>query len=85
MEQFRVWIRPLGTCCRVRVEGKTNGVWLQEQLRQAFSLETCEPPHAEDAASCVNFRVRYTSALSRAGFDQLMASIPEVTLMSEPA
>lgn len=85
MEMIRVWIRPLGFSCRVRVDSKMNANWLLDRLSRSFAFKTCEPLSEEDHSACCSFRVLYTSVMPRLAFDRLMASIPEVTLMSDPA
>lgn len=85
MNKFRVWVRPLGGCCRLRVDGRQNAEWLVQRLSRSFAFKSCEPMNVDIATSSCMFRVMYTSDMSRSRFDRLMASIPEVTLMSDPA
>jgi hypothetical protein len=85
MDKFSVWMRPLGTSCRVRVDGKKNTDWLLDRLSHAFAFKSCEPVTEDHCSSSCSFRVMYTSQMSRLAFDRLMASIPEVALMPEPA
>lgn len=82
---FRVWIRPLGSACRVRVDGIKNTGWLLDRLGQAFVFKTSEPVSEDEASSCCNFRVAYSSQMSRRGLERLLAAIPEVNLMLDPA
>lgn len=83
MQRFRVWIRPLGEICRVRVEGLENTRWLLGRLGRAFVFKSCEPIQQEQD-SC-SFQVPYDEQLSRAGFEKLLAAIPEVHLLLQPA
>ncbi len=85
MNKFRVWIRPLGSCCRLRVDGCQNAEWLLARLSRSFAFKSCEPMNVDIATSSCTFQVLYTSDMSRTRFDRLMASIPEVTVMSDPA
>jgi len=85
MDRFRVWVCPLVNSCRVRVEGKQNADWLLSRLSHSFAFKTCEPISADDSSLCCSFRIMYTSLMPRLTFDRLIASIPEVALMSEPA
>jgi hypothetical protein len=85
MKAFRVWVRPLGSNCRVRVDGVGNAQWLLSRLGHSFVFKTAEPMREEDGSSCCTFRVPYNSQTSRRGLDRLLAGIPEVQLMAEPA
>ncbi len=85
MNTFRVWIRPLGSNCRVRVDGIKNTGWLLDRLGRAFVFKTSEPVNEDEASSCYTFRVAYNSQVSPRGFERLLAAIPEVNLMMDPA
>jgi len=82
---FRVWIRPLGDDCRVRVDGMQNARWLLNRLSQSFVFKSSESIHDDEASSCSTFRVPYSSKSPRSRFDKLLAAIPEVKLMLDPA
>lgn len=85
MKRFHVWVRSLENSCRVRVDGVENGRWLLDQLGRAFVFKTCEPI-LEDQDSCVStFRVSYNSQTSRSNVQKVLAAIPEVQLLAEPA
>ncbi len=85
MNPFRVWIRPLGSDYRVRVDGIGNARWLLDLLGHSFVFKTADPMNEEDGSACCTFRVAYNSRTSRRGLDRLLAAIPEVTLMTDPA
>jgi hypothetical protein len=85
MTTFRVWIRPLGGQCRVRVDGKQNAVWLLEQLGRSFVFKTAEPIRDDGSSSCCTFRVPYSPQVSRVLFERVLGGIPQVHLMSDPA
>ena len=85
MNAFRVWIRSLGNASRVRVEGDENARWLLGRLSQSFVFKSSEPVRAARDPSCCTFRVPYGSQVSRDRVERLLATIPEVTLMTEPA
>ena len=85
MNAFRVWIRPLGSNYRVRVDGSRNAQWLLDRLGQSFVFKTAEPMNEEDGSSCCTFRVEYGSQMSRRGLERLLAAIPEVSVMADPA
>lgn len=84
MKAFRVWVRPLGGVCRVRVDGLPNATWLLDRLGQSFVFKTCEPICCDGGSSCCTFRVSYGPQVSRSSFDRILAAIPEVNLMTEP-
>jgi hypothetical protein len=85
MNTFRVWIRPLGSACRVRVDGVRNAQRLLNRLGHSFVFKTADPMNEEEGSSCCTFRVAYSSQMSRRGFERLLAAIPEVNLMMDPA
>jgi len=82
---FRVWIRPFGDDCRVRVEGLQNARWLLSRLSQSFVFKSSESIADDEALSCSTFRVPYSSRVPRSRFERLLAAIPEVRLMLDPA
>ena len=85
MNAFSVWIRPLGSNCRMRVDGIGNAQWLLNRLGHSFVFKTAEPMNEEEGSSCCSFRLAYNSQTSRRGLDRLLAAIPEVNLMTDPA
>ena len=84
MNAFRVWIRPLGDFCRVRVDGMENARWLLSRLSESFVFQTCEGIREIEGSSCCTFQVPYNPPLSRSHFEKLLVAIPPVKLMSEP-
>ncbi|MEN6494486.1 MAG: hypothetical protein ABFD16_09345 [Thermoguttaceae bacterium] len=85
MNAFRVWIRPLGSDCRVRVDGVQNANWLLDRLARSFVFKSCEPVRNERGPDCCSFRILYGPQMSRAMFERLLGTIPEVNLMTDPA
>ena len=85
MKAFQVWIRPLSSACRVRVDGIRNAQWLLNRLSQSFVFKSCEPMNDDVVTSCSSFQVPYNSQVSGPMFAKLLAAIPEVNLMLEPA
>lgn len=85
MNAFRVWIRPLGYICRVRVDGMKSTEWLLHRLSQSFVFKTSEPLSNDEGSSCYSFRVMYGPQMTRRRFERLLGAIPEVSLMSDPA
>lgn len=85
MNRFSVWIRPLVSDCRVRVDGMQNARWLLDRLSQSFVFKSCEPINEDLGSSSADFRVLYGSQVSRSSLEKLLAAIPQVNLMLEPA
>lgn len=83
MIKFRVWVRPLGSECRVRVDGMQNTKWLLDRLSRSFVFKTAEPVHKESDSLCI-FRIRWDSRTFLADFEKLLLAIPEVALMTDP-
>lgn len=85
MNAFPVWIRPQGTDGRVRVDSMTNATWLINRLSQSFVFKGSEAVNQDECSPCCTFRVVYGSQMCHAGFKKLLAGIPEVTVMADPA
>jgi hypothetical protein len=85
MKTFSVWLRPFGNVCRVRVDGLRNAQWLLNRLGHSFVFKTADPMNEEVGSPCCTFRVAYDSQMSPRGLRRLLATIPEVQLMAEPA
>lgn len=85
MSGFRVWIRPLGQACRVRVDGRENAKWLLDRLGKAFVFKSSEPVRAEENTPFCTFLVPCNSQVSHSSIARLLGKIPEVTLNMEPA
>jgi hypothetical protein len=83
MKSFRVWLRPAGDFCRVRVDSRQNAQRLLDCLSQSFVFKTFDPMSEEDGSPSCSFLVPYNPPLSRSSFVKLLAAIPEVRLMSE--
>jgi hypothetical protein len=84
MNTFRVWIRRLGSACRVRVDGRENAMWLLARLGQSHAFNSREPIRDDEASFRSTFQVPYTSEMPRSAFEELLAAIPEVEVMSDP-
>jgi hypothetical protein len=82
---FQVWIRPLGSTSRVRVDGKENAIWLLDRLAQSFVFKNSEPVRDEGYTSFCSFQIAYSPQVSHTNIAKLLAAIPEVTLNIEPA
>lgn len=85
MVAFRVWIRSSGNNCRLRVDGMGNAQWLLNRLGHSFVFKTAAPMAEEEGSSCYTFRVAYSSHISPRELQRLLAAIPEVSLLADPA
>ena len=85
MKPFRVWLRPKGDFCHVRVDGIENLQWLLGQLSQSFVFRTFEPIQQIDESVHCTFDVPCNPPLTQPALRKLFAGIPEVQLMREPA
>ena len=85
MNAFRVWLRPLGSAFRVRVDGVGNAKWLLDRLSRSFVFKTAAPMSEDEGSSCCTFHLAYNSQMPPRGFERLLAAIPEVKLMTDPA
>jgi hypothetical protein len=85
MNAFRVWIRPTVSVCRVRVDGIRNAQWLLNRLSESFVFKSSEPLDDNTATACSSFQVQFSSQMSGPRFARLLAAIPEVNLLLEPA
>jgi hypothetical protein len=85
MKVFRVWLSPLGNNCRLRVDGLGNAQWLLNRLGHSFIFKTAQPLDEEAGSSFCSFRVAYDARTPQRGLEKLLAAIPEVQLMIEPA
>lgn len=84
MNTFRVWIRRLGSACRVRVDGRENAMWLLGRLGQSHAFNSREPIRDDEASFRSTFQVPYTSDMPCSAFEELLAAIPEVEVMPDP-
>jgi hypothetical protein len=75
----------LGRACRVRVDGSTNAQWLLDRLGQSSVFKSSEPLRQDVSSSCCTFQVMYSSQVPRRSFEKLLAGMPEVSLMVDPA
>ncbi len=85
MTPFRVWIRPLDGSCRVRVDGAQNAKWLINRLSESFVFKSCQPLDTDAVSAECTFQVLCGSQLTGSQLVRLLASIPEVRLVSSPA
>ncbi len=84
MSGFRVWIRPLGDDCRLRVDGMQNARWLLNRLGRSFVFKSAEPINDDKGPSSCVFHVHLASQMSHPTLEKLLAAISEVELIADP-
>ena len=84
MTAFRVWLRPLGNVCRIRVDGAENAQWLIERLRHTPEVKVGDRIAETQGPSICSFRVQCKPPSSRASLQALLKAIPELQVMTEP-
>ncbi len=85
MKPFHVWVRPLGQNCRVRVDGLDNGSWLRDRLIDLAIVDSGQAVGREESIGIYTFLVPYSAEMTRSILAEVLAKIPEVELMCEPA
>ena len=85
MNRFRVWIRTVGQASRVGVDGIANTQWLLDCLGRSFVFKTSEPVQQDLNSAWCTFQVMYSPQMPRRGLEKLLASIPRVSLVADPA
>ena len=85
MNQFRVWLRPLNSGCKVKVDGIKNARWLLDRLSQSFVFKSSEAMNEDEFFPVCAFAVPYGSQMCYSVFRKLLSGISEVDLMTEPA
>lgn len=85
MRPFRVWLRPLGEACRIRVEGRDNAVWLRERVMTSLNVECQESTGGQDSHDVGTLVVRCELPGTQIELDRLLARIPELEVMCQPA
>jgi hypothetical protein len=83
MAKFRVWLRPSGTDCKVRVEGVENAPLLRERLK-AKGISSSEPIQLGASKQCI-FHATCPRQITEEGLVQYVSQMPEVELMLDPA
>jgi hypothetical protein len=85
MNRFRVWLRPLGSGCKVKVDGIKNAKWLLDRLSRSFVFKSSEAMNEDEFFPARVFSVQYGSQMCHSQFRILLNRISEVDLMTEPA
>lgn len=80
----RVWIRPLGQVCRIRVESVENARWILERLIETNRLVGLEQVHLSSTPSDCTFEIPTSSQRTRLTLENALAQISGAQLMLEP-
>jgi hypothetical protein len=81
---IRVWVRSLGSTCRVRVDKEENLPWLVEQLSrdpEYAGLKTLDLSKVRE--KCL-LHISYAESGSLDRLEETLSQIPGVQLMTEP-
>jgi len=84
MDEFEVWLRPLGDCCRIRVKGATNAGWLLQHLGKTFTMENANSAQETHDPDVFTFDVPCDTGNSRSRLEKTLSSMREVNLMMRP-
>jgi hypothetical protein len=82
-QSMRVWLRPLGAVCRVRVESAANATWLSQKLGEFLAAKTSGPLHEMRADGCM-FELTCSTRSALEQIVVLLKNLPGVTIMPEP-
>lgn len=82
--RVRVWVRALGTGCRVRIEGAENARWIIDRLTETHSLPMLEAVEVTSTESGCMFEVPNSPQRTLTTLERALARIPGVKLMLEP-
>jgi hypothetical protein len=85
MDGFRVWVRSMDNEYRVAVDGLENARWLVAELSRAFIFKSAQPIAANGNSALCTFQVPCNAMLPYSVLHRLLASIPQVTLVMQPA
>lgn len=85
MNSFRVWERTTNSASHIFVEGEENAEWLLSRLSRNFNFKSSESLREEVGSTLWSFHVQYTSQLTRLAFSRLLAGMPNVRFVTEPA
>lgn len=83
MDPFSVWLRPMGTATKVRVEGEENAQWLRERILDEGA--GCGEVKAVSGTPFGVFLAYHTRDVDEFKLLGLMKELAEVQLRLEPA
>ncbi len=80
----RVWIRPLGQECRIRVESTKDAQWLLERLMQTNRFVGLQQVELHSTESDCTFAISTDSQRTRLSLENTLAQISGLQMMLEP-
>ena len=80
----RVWVRPLGQGCRIRVESVEHAFWLLERLIETNRLVGLDGVELNSTESDCTFEIPTSSQRTRLTLESSLEQISGVQLMLEP-
>jgi hypothetical protein len=80
----RVWVRSLGSACRVRVEGADSAQSPVDRLAQTPALAGLQFVDVQSSGSTCTFEIPGSPERTLATLEHELASMPDVQLMLEP-
>ena len=83
MNRLQVWLRPLGSSYRVKVDGCDNAKWLCSRLQEQH-VECMQPDNIEGTEFWM-FVATVPYSIAHLKLPEIIAGMPEVQLMLEPA
>ena len=83
MSKFKVWLRPAGSDCKIRVEGPENVRLLRDRL-QTKGITTSEPIQLGSSKHCI-LHAHCPPQIMEEGLQIYIGGISEVELMLDPA
>ena len=83
MNRLQVWLRPLGSSYRVKVDGSDNAKWLCSRLQEQH-VECMQPDNIEGTEFWM-FVATAPSPMPRLNLQETIAGMQEVQLMLDPA
>jgi len=84
LNSFKVWLRPLGAVCRIRVEGIENAEWLLSRLKQTLGFQDAEQCVVQHIQNYGTFQVPYCTTMLHAALETHLSTMPTVHVMNQP-
>jgi hypothetical protein len=83
MDKFKVWLRPGGHDCKIRIAGMEHAAFLRERL-QAKGFPCTEAEPVGGGRQCV-LHASYPPHANFEALQHYVSEVPEVELMLDPA
>ena len=83
MAKFKVWLRPNGRDCKIRVDGPENVALLRESLK-AKGVSSTDAIQLSGSRHCI-LHATCPASVTEEGLQLYVAGIPGVELMLDPA